>query len=635
MNATQQQDLFAMLIEKYIQTEMNGMNSIASLKGLKEFPIHTSPHFPRIIQECCRRGNKDVLMFITENYPDFIDQPNVQGQTPLFIATENNRLDLANYLIENGAKVIQIIPTGDTYLHCIAKVTPSSKKLELITRVWSMYPEMVKSVNILLETPLHLAALSGDLEAVKLLIEYGGRPTDRTSQMVDVYGYALSSGNRHLTSYLKPLCRKENIRKDERVGFKELKSDSQVERNGSPEVKKTCSCKSSALAQDTSSIKSGSDTISEKDDEDCCDVEVMKSLKTTECTIDGLYTKFQNYKVEKESKVRQFFKKNKMSKDGFIQTSAALIKEAFLSRSMLENPNDFGKGKKYRVISLDGGGIKVLMELIILKRLSAEFPDMFTKCNLFCGVSASSAVITCLTLGYSLDGLIAVIENVIRYSFKKDSIQSVTNAKYINDYLKAFGETAFGSLTLKCLPRHVVIPAFLIDSGKEPRVCRADVFTNIVPGNETEKVADVCLRSAAAPSYYKPYQNYVDGGVIDNIPCGLAWPLLIGEKGIGIHMEDIVCLSLSAGRITPAYIDVEKIGNGGMVQWATQLVDLFMLSRRDETVKEAKTLFGNRFLRVDPILPGSILLDNVDQIDEVKRIAEGYDLDDIRFVVLD
>ena len=190
-------------------------------------------------------------------------------------------------------------------------------------------------------------------------------------------------------------------------------------------------------------------------------------------------------------------------------------------------------------------------------------------------------------------------------------------------------------MPIKNLPRHVLIPAFLIDDGnkdEDERRCESKAFTNIIHDNDIENtlVADACLRSAAAPSYYKPYQNYVDGGVIDNVPCGLAWPYLIGEKGIGIDPDKIVCLSISAGRQTPNYIDAEKVSKGGLAQWAPNIVELFMLSRRSRTVKDAELLLGDRFFRMDPALPGETRLDNVDDIDTVKTIAETCDLEPLK-----
>ena len=274
------------------------------------------------------------------------------------------------------------------------------------------------------------------------------------------------------------------------------------------------------------------------------------------------------------------------------------------------------------------------MELIILQRLSEEFPTLFLNTNLFCGVSASSVVAVCLSLGYSLKGLIDLVEHVIRFSFKKRSVESVTTSKYRSEYLKVFANTAFSDLRLCDLPRHIFIPAFLLDNkdkrSPDSRTALPGLFTNIIPGNDTERIADVCLRSAAAPSYYSPYQNYVDGGVIDNMPVGLAWPYLIGDRGLNLKKENITCLALSAGRPTPAYIDAEKIGGGGLVQWAPNLVDLFMLARRKASEQQAEMLLGSNFYRVDPVLPSHVDLDNVEDIDVVKAIASTYDLEPVK-----
>ena len=72
-------------------------------------------------------------------------------------------------------------------------------------------------------------------------------------------------------------------------------------------------------------------------------------------------------------------------------------------------------------------------------------------------------VAVCFSFENLLNGLIALVEHVIRFSFKK-SLQPVTNAKYTSTYLRVFAKTAFANLHFKDLPRHVLIPSFLIDS---------------------------------------------------------------------------------------------------------------------------------------------------------------------------
>ncbi|KAL7719105.1 phospholipase A2 [Entamoeba marina] len=606
MNPQQQIDLLSYVINEYITKDLNTQNAVLSFTRLRQFPIQNSTLFPRLIFETCKQGIQSVLQLLCEHYPDYIELPNVRGETAIFTCVEYRHLVLVKYLISIGVRLDRALPTGDTLLHKICLLSPSPLKMECSKVLIDKHSTLILSSNVCGENPIHLAALSGDKELVEYLLTCKADPMAKTIRSCDALKYAIASGNNDTIVLLKQLCKK-------------------VDPKGTPVQRQN-----SLNLKTNSQIKEFSSNSNEEDDS--TEGSENNSLcASEETTVHALYEKFQSYHVKqkKTTKIKTLIKKVYVSPKQFESDTIGLIKNAFISKTMLETPNNFGKGKKYRIISLDGGGIKVILELILLRRLAHEFPDMFVNTNLFCGCSASSAVATCLAMGFSLEGLINLIEHVIRYSFKKDSVQSVTNAKYVSDYLKQFASIAFSDLPLKNIPRHVVFPAFLLDSCEEPRRSSSKVFTNIVEGNDHEKVSDVCLRSAAAPTYYKPYQNYVDGGVIDNSPVGVAWPYLIGENGIGIDPKDIVCLSISGGKQSPSYIDTQKIGNGGLVQWATNISDCFMLARRDESINEAKMMFGDRFLRVDPEYPNQIALDNVEDIELIKEIAEGYDLDSV------
>ena len=480
----------------------------------------------------------------------------------------------------------------------------------LVDTVLTLFSQLVFTKNALLETPLHIAALVGDFLLVKKFIECGASPTDKTSRSVDVFEYAVMSGNMELIKYLRQICRKNE------VSVELSKSPRQSLPNGM----------NSSTDSDSYSV----DEIAENDK--------LRKFFCAETTVEGLFEKFHSSTVEKKKGWKKYVNKVLQKKEGdFRRETIELMREYFVSKRMLETPNDFGKDKKYRIISLDGGGIKVFTSIIILQRLSLEFPKMFEECNLYCGCSASSFVVSLLCMGVSIEGVAELCENLLRYAFKKDplAIAPVTKAKYSNEYLRAFCDTCFGDLRIKNLPRHICIPAYLIDSGAKVdengnRYCKSETFNNIIHENENERLADICVRSAAAPTFFKPYQNYVDGGVVCNQPCGNIWPYLIGAKGIGIPRENIVCLSISAGKPTPCYIDAEKLGGAGVAQWAINLADLFGDARRDQTTHEAEMLLGDKYCRIDPILPSKIILDDADDIDEIKRIANSYNLEDLR-----
>ena len=128
MNLTQQTDLVSTLIEQFIVNNIKSPRASELLEQWKSFPLKSSPHFTRIIHQACVVGNIHLVKYFKENYVHTLDQPNVRGETPLFIATKYNHLTIAKYLIENNVNVLVTTSAGDNYLHWLACLENSQLK---------------------------------------------------------------------------------------------------------------------------------------------------------------------------------------------------------------------------------------------------------------------------------------------------------------------------------------------------------------------------------------------------------------------------------------------------------------------------------------------------------------------------
>jgi ankyrin repeat protein len=87
-------------------------------------------------------------------------------QTPLHVAVENNRVDISELLVMNGACVhIVTQPNMDTPLHLV-------KSIE-IARILVESGASLASQNAWLQTPLHCACKGGDIHLMTFLISSG------------------------------------------------------------------------------------------------------------------------------------------------------------------------------------------------------------------------------------------------------------------------------------------------------------------------------------------------------------------------------------------------------------------------------------------------------------------------------
>jgi ankyrin repeat protein len=96
-------------------------------------------------------------------------------QTPLHVAVDNNRADVAELLIVNGASVSVVTqPNMDTPLHL-------AKSIELATVLFESGASL-EAQNAWLQTPLHCACKSGHEELVQYLIRCGANMNAKDQQ---------------------------------------------------------------------------------------------------------------------------------------------------------------------------------------------------------------------------------------------------------------------------------------------------------------------------------------------------------------------------------------------------------------------------------------------------------------------
>jgi patatin-like phospholipase/acyl hydrolase len=292
----------------------------------------------------------------------------------------------------------------------------------------------------------------------------------------------------------------------------------------------------------------------------------------------------------------------------------------------------------YRILSLDGGGIRGLLTAILLERLEAAHPGFLAQVDLFAGTSTGGLLALGLAAGLSPSQGRELYEEKGALVFADslwDDIRDLGNAvgaQYSNKNLKQALTEEFGDQTLGDLPKKVLISSFDLDNqAGEPGAVRTwkPKFFHNYPGPDADadqRVVDVALRTSAAPVYFPVYQGYIDGGVMAGNPsmCALAQALHPGTGGQ--RLEDVALLSLSTGR-NPCFLEAGD-ADWGWVQWAVDLriIGVMLDGSGGLADYQCRQVMGDRYHRLDPLLPRDISLDAVDQIPLLKEVASRVDL---------
>ena len=273
----------------------------------------------------------------------------------------------------------------------------------------------------------------------------------------------------------------------------------------------------------------------------------------------------------------------------------------------------------FRILSIDGGGMKGIYAARMLELLVEQRPDLIKKANLIAGTSTGSILALALAAGKTPTELRKLYwregKNIFNDSFWDDLVDlgGATGADYNHKGLRKALKRELGpNLRLRDLKTRVLVPAFDLDApakGARPRMWKPKFFHNF-PGRGSdgrELVVDVAIRSSSAPTYFPTYQGYIDGGVVANNPSMSALAQAISPSGGKQKLTDVQLLSIGTGA-EPKYIRGNK--DWGWGQWARPLTSLMISGVMGVADYQVSQLLGDRYLRVNGYLSRGVDLDD-------------------------
>jgi hypothetical protein len=291
---------------------------------------------------------------------------------------------------------------------------------------------------------------------------------------------------------------------------------------------------------------------------------------------------------------------------------------------------------KYRILSLDGGGIRGIITAIILQRLNAEveLAGWLDSTDLIAGTSTGGLLALGLSYGMQPEFIRNVYETKGAEIFDDSWLDNlvdlgkIAGADYDIKNLERVLKTMFGKTTLAQLKRRVLITAFDLDNEsrkKSLRTWKPKLFHNF-PGDDSdgsELAYKVGLYTSAAPTYFPSVDGYIDGGVYATDPsmCALAQSQDSDFKERP-SLAEVVLLSLGTGT-SLLYIEGKEL-DWGYAQWAKQLISLMLDGTSGIADYQCKQILRDNYHRLAPVFPPgiSIPMDAVDRIPYMIEFAE-------------
>lgn len=280
----------------------------------------------------------------------------------------------------------------------------------------------------------------------------------------------------------------------------------------------------------------------------------------------------------------------------------------------------------YRVVSIDGGGIRGIVTTILLQRIVAEpgFEKVLDRTDFFAGTSTGGLLALALAHGIPLDTIrdtyVRRGPKIFDDSWLDDLVDlgKLRGADYSIKNLRKVTRDLFGDTTLGQLRRRVLVTAFDLDNGDTThRTWKPKLFHNF-PGKDNDRAQlarDVALYTAAAPTYFPSVDGYIDGGVYASNPAMCALAQTRDRRYAPTPgLDEVRLLSLGTG--TSLQYIRGQVKNWGYAQWLKPLVSLMLDGTAGIADYQCRQILGDRYSRLAPEFPQGVKI----PMDGVKKI---------------
>jgi uncharacterized protein len=301
--------------------------------------------------------------------------------------------------------------------------------------------------------------------------------------------------------------------------------------------------------------------------------------------------------------------------------------------------------KRYRILSIDGGGIRGIIPAVLLAELERQSGKRVHQLfDMLAGTSTGGI----LSLALSLPGsgktarwqASEIVDLYLEHGpeiFNRSllhrirAVGSILDEKYPDTGLESVLKRYFGDAMLSKALVEVLVTAYELEGREAFFFKRRKAIAT--PDQDDYPMWQVARATAAAPTYFEPlkletgaiagYYALVDGGVFANNPTMCAYADAHRfEPG-----ADIVVVSLGTGQLErPILYDDAK--DWGMLEWARPILDVVFDGVADTTDYELRQLMSDtRYFRLQTTLNvGSDAMDDASEANMRALLLKGEDV---------
>lgn len=302
--------------------------------------------------------------------------------------------------------------------------------------------------------------------------------------------------------------------------------------------------------------------------------------------------------------------------------------------------------KKFRILSLDGGGLRGIIPVLVIKEIERRTGKPITDSFDMIAGTSTGALIAC-GLSVSDDGRtpkykITDIEKIYTERGKDifpkknwfkgfiSGVSALKNPKFSPDGLQKVLEELLGEKRIADCFKPIFVTTFDLYNNEALLFKYRQAIAN---PSRNARLIDICRATSAAPTYLPAYNFMynekkrvcVDGGIYMNNPTvGALVEITKFHKEApykmdSLSLDEVSVLSIGTGHYS-SEIARKKVEGFGLLDWATNITDVMMQAVNQTTTYQTEELtsVGN-FLRINLDIDDPKYSDMADSSDETRE----------------
>ena len=301
----------------------------------------------------------------------------------------------------------------------------------------------------------------------------------------------------------------------------------------------------------------------------------------------------------------------------------------------LENKQSVAKQREFKILSIDGGGVRGLLPLTLLCSIEEKVGERIWKYfDLITGTSTGGIIALWLSTGRPPGDLQKLYDELICEVFPR-RLRPIRifcpgflyDSHKLESFLKKEFNNSGQDLKMKDAKTRVCIPSIDITCGK---VVVYKTPHSVIKPNEITYYADankemwkVALATSAAPIFFKPAiveNSYcVDGGLWANNPSLVG---VVEAMKLGYSANEISVFSLGTGE-SILQVEQNKAKKMNWSHYLLQLVELSFQSQSQSTENQMRSLLENKnYIRAQHKFQNPIGLDDINRLADLKAAGQ-------------